>query len=159
MARGELMGLRWSDLDLDAGKAPVDGTLDRKDRRRMACGSGPKTKHGRSSSAWAFDRVVLRSTALRSWKLSVAPAPGLRDDAYVFGTIGGWPRDRIASAGWKRFAAAKGLPKVTLHALRHSHASGTDRAWHRRRDCFRASGTAAPPSRCRFMRTCSTAAT
>src|SRR5215207_3968986 len=32
---------------------------------------------------------------------------------------------------WKRFAAARGVPKVTLHALRHSHASaiiasGTD---------------------------------
>src|SRR5262249_5586083 len=56
----------------------------------------------------------------------------LPSDAFVFGTIDGKPRDpdRITQ-DWKRFTAARGLPRVTLHALRHSHASaliasGTD---------------------------------
>jgi integrase len=56
----------------------------------------------------------------------------LPDSAFVFGTAEGHVRDpdRITQ-DWKRFAAARGLPKVTLHALRHSHASaliasGTD---------------------------------
>jgi integrase len=36
----------------------------------------------------------------------------------------GQPRDpdRLTQ-DWKRFTAARGLPRVTLHALRHSHAS------------------------------------
>jgi integrase len=48
----------------------------------------------------------------------------LPDEAFVFGTIGGEivDPDRITQ-DWKRFAAARGLPKVTLQALRHSHAS------------------------------------
>jgi integrase len=56
----------------------------------------------------------------------------LPEDAFVFGAIEGGLRDpdRITQ-DWKRFAAARGVPKVTLHALRHSHASaiiasGTD---------------------------------
>ncbi len=56
----------------------------------------------------------------------------LPDNAFVFGTSRASVRDpdRITQ-DWKRFAAARGLPKVTLHALRHSHASaliasGTD---------------------------------
>ena len=56
----------------------------------------------------------------------------LPDDAFIFGTIEGRLRDpdRITQ-DWKRFTAARGLPKVTLHSLRHSHASaliaaGTD---------------------------------
>ena len=48
----------------------------------------------------------------------------LPDDAFVFGTAEGQVRDpdRITQ-DWKRFASARGVPKVTLHALRHSHAS------------------------------------
>ena len=56
----------------------------------------------------------------------------LPDYAFVFGNYEGKVRDpdRITQ-DWKRYAAARGLPKVTLHALRHSHASaliaaGTD---------------------------------
>ncbi len=56
----------------------------------------------------------------------------LPDDAFVFGTTEGKPRDRDRlTQDWKRLTAARNLPKVTLHALRHSHSSalikkGTD---------------------------------
>jgi integrase len=48
----------------------------------------------------------------------------LPDEAFVFGTIDGQLRDpdRLTQ-DWKRFIAARGLSKVTLQALRHSHAS------------------------------------
>jgi integrase len=45
-------------------------------------------------------------------------------DAFVFGIVEGQARDpdRITQDS-KRFAAARGLPRVTLQALRRSHAS------------------------------------
>jgi integrase len=48
----------------------------------------------------------------------------LAADAFVFGDINGAVRDpdRITQ-DWKRFTAARGLPRVQLHSLRHSHAS------------------------------------
>ncbi len=53
--------------------------------------------------------------------LGIAKLPA---DAFVFGTIEGKLRDpdRITQ-DWKRFTTARGLPRATLHALRHSHAS------------------------------------
>jgi integrase len=46
-------------------------------------------------------------------------------DSFVFGDLTGAVRDpdRL-SQDWKRFIAARGLPRVRLHSLRHSHASG-----------------------------------
>ena len=68
---------------------------------------------------------MLREHRKAQLELRLALGAGrLPDDAFVFGTIEGKVRDpdRITQ-DWKRFAAAKRLPKVTLHALRHSHAS------------------------------------
>ena len=45
-------------------------------------------------------------------------------DALLFGDLQGNPRSLYAaSATWRAFAENIGLPGVTFHALRHSHAS------------------------------------
>jgi integrase len=42
----------------------------------------------------------------------------------VFGTLEGAVRDPgYLTLAWRRAVVARALPKVTLHALRHSHAS------------------------------------
>ncbi|MFZ2075642.1 MAG: tyrosine-type recombinase/integrase [Xanthobacteraceae bacterium] len=50
-------------------------------------------------------------------------------NAFVFGDINGAVRDpdRITQ-DWKRFTAARGLPRVRLHSLRHSSASALIRS-------------------------------
>ena len=75
----------------------------------------------------SFDGIVRGS-----WRYAWLSAWASYEDAHVFGTVEGEPRDpdRITQ-DWKRLTAARGLPKVTLQALRHSHASaliasGTD---------------------------------
>ena len=46
------------------------------------------------------------------------------DDALVFSTIDGGPiRTTTASQRWARCAEGLGMPDVTFHALRHTHAS------------------------------------
>jgi integrase-like protein len=48
----------------------------------------------------------------------------LADDALSFATIEGRPLSPNAvSAAWADFAASIGMPHVTFHALRHTHAS------------------------------------
>src|SRR5262249_50734920 len=48
----------------------------------------------------------------------------LPDNALLFADLEGAPLSRTAiSAAWSNFAAAIGLPEVTFHALRHTHAS------------------------------------
>ena len=94
----------------------------------------PKTRHGRRIISLPASAVeVLKQHRKAQLELRVALGMGrLPADAYVFGTVEGTPRDpdRITQ-DWKRYTAARGLPRVTLQALRHSHASaliaaGTD---------------------------------
>jgi integrase len=48
----------------------------------------------------------------------------LPDDALLFATVGGEPLSPNAqSAAWADFADSIGMPDVTFHALRHTHAS------------------------------------
>jgi integrase len=48
----------------------------------------------------------------------------LPDDALLFSNIDGRPLSPIAvSVSWGRFAAVIGMPEITLHGLRHTHAS------------------------------------
>jgi integrase len=86
----------------------------------------PKSLHGRRQIALPEAAVIALNQHLKATlELRMAPGAGRPpDDAFVFGTIDGKVRDpdRI-SQDWKRFTAARKLPKVTLHALRHGHAS------------------------------------
>ena len=46
------------------------------------------------------------------------------NDAPVFGDVdGNWPNPSIISGLWRRAVTNRKLPKVTFHALRHTHAS------------------------------------
>jgi integrase len=124
MRRGELMGLQWGDLDLETGKLRVERSIEKtKSGLRI---KAPKTKHGRRTISLPAGAVeVLRQHRKTRLELRVALGLGRPPaDTFVFGTVEGAMRDpdRITQ-DWKRFAAARGLPRVTLQALRHSHAS------------------------------------
>jgi len=124
MRRGELLALRWEDVDIDGATVRVVRALEE-------TGAGlrfkaPKTRHGRRTISLPGRAVeALRAHRLKQLELRVAlgqgkPEPG----ALVFGTIEGAPLspDNL-SRDWRRVVAALDLPRVKLHALRHSHAS------------------------------------
>jgi integrase len=133
MRRGELMGLQWGDVDLVMGKLRVARSVEKTKAHGLRIKT-PKTKHGRRLITLPPNAVVVLG-AHRAAQLETRMALGLGKlpaDAYIFGTLEGGVRDpdRITQ-DWKRFTAARDLPKVTLQGLRHSHASalidaGTD---------------------------------
>jgi integrase len=125
MRRGELLALRWKDVDLDGAKLRVEQSLEQTKAGGLRFKS-PKTKHGRRAIALPASVVAeLRShwkaqqeTRLRA---GLGKAP---DDALVFGNWNGSPRSPNATTkDWTRLVSTLGLPHVTLHALRHTHAS------------------------------------
>ena len=85
-----------------------------------------KTKAGRRDISLP-DIVVNVLRELRREQLEQRMALGLGkldDDALVFPALdGGLPRPTNLSSGWADVAQAIGLPGVTFHALRHTHAS------------------------------------
>jgi integrase len=124
MRRGELLALRWKDIDLDSAKLRVEQSLEQ--TKASLRFKSPKTKHGRRSISLA-PYIVAELRA--HWKaqqeqrlaLGLGKAP---DDALVFANWDGAPRrpDSVTKE-WARATKALALPRVSLHALRHTHAS------------------------------------
>jgi integrase len=125
LRRGELMALRWSDVDLAGGTIRVDaeqGGYDQKTR----------STHGPKSAAGA--RRVPVTAFLREPLLEHRDRAGARAQGLVFarGALAGHCRagsERLpfndSSTGQRARAAwtAAGLPAVSLHDCRHTFAS------------------------------------
>ena len=124
MRRGELLALRWEDANLDHATLKVERSLEESDKGLRF--KAPKTKHGRRAIPLSPTAVeVLREHRLRQLELRVAlgqgkPEPG----ALVFCTVEGEPLSPDdLSRDWWRLTLTRGLPRVSFHSLRHSHAS------------------------------------
>ncbi len=123
MRRGEVLGLRWVDLDLAAGIVTVNHTLEEtKAGMRL---KEPKTKRSRRN----ITLPALMVAALRSHKVAQAQERlmlGLGRDAngYVFAALDGGPiRPRNLSKEFSRIVERAGVRRVSIHSLRHTHAS------------------------------------
>ncbi len=122
--RGELMALRWSDLDLEAATMKIERSLEQV--KGSICVKAPKTAAGRRTvSLPAFAVEALRDHRRQALELRFAVGAGaLPADAPVFGDIeGSWPSPHVITLRWRAAVTRLGLPRVTFHALRHSHAS------------------------------------
>lgn len=122
--RGEALGLRWSDVDLNAGSVTI--------RRSRVVASGrvvegePKTKAGQRSIA--IDAAT--AAVLRSWKSTQAAerlvmgAGWGNDVGVVFTQPDGAPLyPQTITASFKRISLELGLPTIGVHGLRHSSAT------------------------------------
>lgn len=122
---GEALGLRWSDVDLEAGALSIARSLRPIDRRFRAEGSArlqlvePKTDD--SSQPLALPAFVV--DALRRHRSTAASRP--RNVAgFVFTSPRGTPLDpRNVSRAWDAFVAAAGLRRIRIHDLRHTAIS------------------------------------
>ena len=123
LRRGELLALRWHDVDLDGARLRVERSLEQ--TKAGLKFKSPKTKHGRRSITLPAS-MVAELRAHRSAQQQQRLALGLGkapDDALVFATWDGNARSPNAlTKEWSVQMAAAGL-NVTLHALRHTHVS------------------------------------
>lgn len=122
--RGELLALRWRDVNLEAGRLQVHQAIEQtKAGLRF---KSPKTRHGRRSISIPASIIAeLRTHRARQVELRLALGLGKPDnDALVFQKPEGAPLNpNSLSTEWRRVVRALGLPKVSLHAWRHTHAS------------------------------------
>jgi integrase len=124
MRRGELLALRWQDVDLDGGSLKVERSLEE-------TGGGlrfkaPKSARGRRIISLAPAviselRAHWRAQQEQRLALGLGKAPA---EALVFAKYDGAPfsPDRL-SGDFVRATNGAGLPHVSLHTLRHTHAS------------------------------------
>lgn len=122
--RGEIAALRWSDVDLEAATVRIERAIEHtNDGLRI---KAPKTAAGRRTvSLPAFVVSALRDHRKRQLELRMRLGAGaMPADAWLFGDHeGNMPNPYSISDRWRDAVRNRKLPKVTFHALRHSHAS------------------------------------
>ncbi len=125
MRQGELMALRWRDVDLDGRRLSVVATMLY--RQGEPVYSTPKTKRSRRQIALAAEMVSAlqrHQHQQRAWRLRAGPAwQGDRYDA-VFSDELGFPlHGKRAVYAFKQLLAEVGLPERRFHDLRHTCAT------------------------------------
>ena len=122
MRKGEVLGLRWQDLDLESGiihVAQTAGTVHKKG----TVFSEPKTDQSRRSIGLPASVVaVLKEHQKKQERYK--DFDGFTDQDLVFSTKRGTPFGSRNILTYFHTALDKaGLPKVSIHSLRHFHAS------------------------------------
>lgn len=128
---GEVLGLRWRDVDLDAGIIQIRHAVQRQHGTLMLV--EPKTERSRrivkvptialdalkrQQTIWLKDQLLAGGT----WVGSIATDPG-PDDHVFTSTIGGMLSPDSARHGFERMLRNAGLPHMRFHDLRHSAAT------------------------------------
>lgn len=123
MRRGELLALRWQDVDLERGQLAIRRTLTR-GADGLVFGE-PKTKAGRRSIAIPAPIVaILKTHRARQAERRLQIGPAWHDDGLVFdrgdGTV---LHPNVVTHSFPRLARRLGLPGIRFHDLRHTAAT------------------------------------
>lgn len=133
LRRGELLGLKWADVDWERGQLrvvrarvrnPAGGTMEQ----------GTKGKRARVLDLAPQDVAMLREHRRRQRELRLRHADNWRDRGWVFceppgvGRNAGLPGGRPLSPStftrrWAAILRATGLPRIRPHDLRHTNAT------------------------------------
>jgi integrase len=121
--RGELLGLRWSDLNLDARTMRIQRTLSRaKSGPRY---TPPKNGKGRSVKLAEIAVAALRRHRHRQNEARLKAGSAWTDEDLVFTTAVGGPLSPSVVDRYhhRPLLQRAGLPDIRIHDLRHTAAS------------------------------------
>jgi integrase len=133
MRRGEILALRWHDLDLKAGVLHVRQTLVRvknhdatvTDRKTRLLFQEPKTDHSRRTIPIPEDVVeTLKHHKARQAQEKLLLGQAYEDDGLVFCQLDGRPIDpRNFTRHFERLLQQAKLPHIRFHDGRHTFAT------------------------------------
>ncbi|GCE03525.1 tyrosine-type recombinase/integrase [Dictyobacter aurantiacus] len=129
MRRGELLGLKWQDIDMNRGVLQVRRILSRIPSKLPGKGfeeAEPKTERGRRSIVLPpFTIEVLKQHRIRQLEAKLKAGLDWQEHDYVFCTSIGTHLNptRDVLAVLKSLLVEAGLPHIRFHDLRHSSAT------------------------------------
>ena len=123
LRKGEALGLRWDDIDLETGTIAVRHSLQRIDKKLQLV----EPKSARSRRTLALPSVLqtaLRAHRARQLEERLRAGSTWQETGFVFTTPIGMPLDGAnVSRAFHRALEAAGLPRQRFHDLRHAAAS------------------------------------
>jgi integrase len=123
MRRGEILGVRWQDVDLDAATLSVRHSLEQ--TKLGVAFKQPKTQKGRRVVALPNMTVeALRRHRVEQVKYKLLLGPDYKDHDLICAKTDGspWPPDSFTSS-FSDFVRKTSVPVVRFHDLRHTHAT------------------------------------
>ncbi|WP_240432594.1 site-specific integrase [Rubrobacter indicoceani] len=126
MRRGELLGLKWEDVDLDSPTIRIRRTMTRTDNGKTLALGEPKTKQSRRTVRLTPRAVeALRRHRVRQAEEKLAAGGVYEDHGFVFaGEIGNLINpSNLRQRSFIPLLERAGLPQITFHDLRHTCAS------------------------------------
>ena len=123
MRRGETLGLRWEDVDLEAGRLSVRRALI--PNGAVVVVSEPKTARGRRSVALDPETIeALKRQAAQQLADQLEKGDKWSDSGLVFTKEDGeaW-HPEVVSRFFRQALKRVALPTIRLHDLRHTHAT------------------------------------
>ena len=130
MRRGELLGLKWQDINFEARLLQVRRVLSRvptnmPEREHVYVEAEPKTQQSRRSVMIApFALEALKKHRVSQLEAKLKAGEFWQDNDYVFCTLHGThlnPNHVVEE--FKKLLTRAGLPDVRFHDLRHSAAT------------------------------------
>jgi len=119
---GESLGLKWSDIDLDAGTLRVHRQLQRVREGGGLVFSEPKNASRRTIDLPQRALEALRSHRKRQLEEQLKVGATRQDDDLIFASSKGTPMDaqNIVNRYFKPLLRRAGLPDIRWHDLRHT---------------------------------------
>ncbi|MEV7613781.1 site-specific integrase [Streptomyces sp. NPDC089799] len=122
LRRGEVLGLSWTDIDLDRRTLTVRNQIQRVQKELYA--DSTKNRRTRVIPIPLMCVAPLRWQRLRQAAQREAADADWQESGYVFTTRSGRPIEpRNISRSFERIADGAGLPRVRLHDARHGCAT------------------------------------
>jgi integrase len=126
MRRGELLGLKWSDIDLKNGRLSIRRALTRTDNGKRVALAEPKTRGSRRNVRLTQRAVeALRSHLERQLAEIEVAGDFYEDHGLVFTTEAGTPINpsNLRQRSFAPLLKKAGLPHIRFHDLRHTCAT------------------------------------
>ena len=124
LRRGEVLGLRWRDVDFDLAQLSIANTIT--EVGSVDIMGPPKT--AKSRRMVYLDRRTLATLRehrqrQRQQRLTAGPAWDSAHDWVLTDALGGYIRPQSMSYEWRLLMEQLDLPTIRLHDLRHTHAT------------------------------------
>jgi integrase len=118
--RGEALGMKWTDVDLDGGRWTITRAIGVVNGSPLV-GTPKTTKGHRVVTLDPATAAILKAHRRRQLEERMAWGPAYQDDGWVFAHEDGRHlHPNVITRLFGRLVARAGLPPLTVHGLRHS---------------------------------------